>query len=60
MVEPRLDPEIEGLLERLRSTTDRDEKLRVLKELIQREDYLTDEVLEVTFARLLARLVEAD
>lgn len=60
MGEPDLDPEIAGMLERLRNTTDRNEKVHVLKELVQRDGYMTDEVLEVTFARLLARLVEAD
>ena len=59
-VEPDLNPEIGRMLEQLRGATDRAERVRLLKELIQRDGYLSDEVLEVTFARLLARLVEAD
>jgi len=45
------------LLEQLRQTEDRAEKVRLLKELVNRDSYLTDELLEVAFARLLARLM---
>ena len=54
------DSQAAKLLEQLRQTTDREEKVRLLKELVQSENYLTEEMLEVAFARLLARLLGAE
>ena len=50
------DPAVTELLERLREEKDRDKKVKLLKELIANDEYLTDGMLEVAFARLLARL----
>jgi len=58
-MDPALDPKVAELLERLRKAEDRKEKVKLLKELIAKDGYLTDEMLEVAFARLVARLTEA-
>jgi len=50
------DPAVTRLLERLRQEEDREKKVQILKELIRNDQYLTDGMLEVAFARLLARL----
>ncbi len=58
-MDPTSDPKVDELLERLKKVTDRKEKVKLLKELIAKDRYLTDEMLEVAFARLVARLTEA-
>ena len=59
-MDPTSDPKVDELLERLKKVTDRKEKVKLLKELIAKDRYLTDEMLEVAFARLVARLTEAE
>ncbi len=57
---PASDPKAEELLERLKNAKDRKEKVKLLKELVAKDLYMTDEMLEVAFARLVARLTEAE
>ncbi len=59
-MDPASDPKADELLERLKKAKDRKEKVKLLKELIAKDRYLTDEMLEVAFARLVARLTEAE
>ncbi len=59
-MDPTSDPKADELLERLKKAKDRKEKVKLLKELIAKDRYLTDEMLEVAFARLVARLTEAE
>ncbi len=53
------DPKAKELLEKLKKAKDRKEKVRLLKELVEKDQYLTDEMMEIAFARLIARLMEA-
>ena len=53
------DPKAKELLEKLRKVKDKKEKIKLLKELVEKDEYLTEEMLEIAFARLISRLLEA-